>query len=152
MNSKLKILIDEGGLVIEKSIGWDQINKYLTRALKDLETAQKLIKVDEAVAMDLVYKALFHASNALIRANGVRPGKIRQHKAVVRAASIFLGKKANKYILRYEKLRIKRNEFEYGAVFRSSQSEINNGIKDTRKYIQMIKSFLLQKNPQKHLL
>lgn len=144
-------LIKIGGLIREEKIGWDQVEKFLDRAKKDLLSAKKILPSDEAVALDLVYKAMFHASNALIRSFGLRPGKIGQHKAAIEATQRILGKPAEIFILRFDKLRQKRNYFEYGAGFLSSKSEILNSLVEAKKFITLIEVFLKKENPQKSL-
>lgn len=144
-------LLKSGGLAKEKSIGWDQIEKYLSRARKDLQTGRKIIAIDEAVAMDLVYKAMFHAANALVRSYGFRPGRIGQHKAMVTASGRILGEKAEIYILRFDKLRQKRNYFEYCAGFLSSRQEIENSLKEVKGFINLVENQLHDRNPQKKL-
>lgn len=151
-NLFIKKLIDQGGLVKEKAIGWDQVKQYLKRAEKDLKTAKEIIDIDEAVTLELVYKSMFHTANALVRAHGLRPGKIRQHKAVIIASQILLGAVADEFILRFDKLRIKRNEFEYGAISRTSHTEIINGLKAASEFHYLVEKILKTKNPQTELL
>jgi len=144
-------LIKAGGLIKEEKIGFDQVARFLKRARKDLLTAKKIISTDEAVALDLVYKAMFHSANALIRFLGFRPGRIGQHKAIIRATERILGKSAEIYILRFDKLRQKRNYFEYGAGFASSKTEIENNLKEADKFIDLVEKFLEKKSSQRKL-
>jgi len=152
MKLEFSDLIRSGGLIKEEEIGLDQVRRFLKRARKDLLTAKKVIGSDGAVALDLVYKAMFHSANALIRYFGLRPGRIGQHKAIIRATERILGKPAEIYILRFDKLRQKRNYFEYGAGFVSSKTEIENGLVEAEKLINLIENFLEEKNSQKKLL
>lgn len=116
-NPDFSDLISQGSLKEEKKIGHDQINRLINRAKKDLETAKSLLESDEAVSMTMVYNALFHSANALIRFYGYRPGKVRQHAGLIEATSRILGKETKDYILRFNKLRKKRNLLEYQAIF-----------------------------------
>jgi uncharacterized protein (UPF0332 family) len=144
-------LIRSGGLIREKAIGWDQVEKYLKRAKKDLISARLILAKDAPVAMDLVYKSMFHSANALIRSLGLRPGRISQHKAVIAACERILGREGKIFILRFNKLRQKRNYFEYGAGFLSSKEEIKNSLIEAEKFIHLIEVFLKNTNPQKQL-
>jgi len=144
-------LLKSGGLIRERAIGWDQVERFLSLARKDLATAQKILPTDAPVSLDLVYKAMFHASNGLLHSFGFRPGKVAQHKAVIRATERILGRKAEVFIFRFDKLRQKRNYFEYGAGFISSKEEIKNSLKEAKKFIDLVGSFLKEKNPQKKL-
>jgi uncharacterized protein (UPF0332 family) len=148
MKNKFNDLIRKGGLMKEGKIGKDQAKRFLSRARKDLKTARKILSSDEAVALDLVYKSMFHAANALIRSFGLRPGRTGQHKAVIQACEKILDKPANVYILRFDKLRQKRNYFEYGAGFLSSRTEIKNSLIEAEKFIEIIEKHLSRVNPQ----
>lgn len=147
----LESLIRNGNIIREPAIGWDQVEIYLKRSKKDIQTARKVIVIDEASAMDLVYKSMFHASNALIRAYGYRPGKIRQHTGVIEATSALLGKDVEMLMEWFNRLRIKRNEFEYAAVFKSSETEIRDGFLLAESLLEKIEIHLTRKNPQKKL-
>ncbi len=146
-----KDLIARGGLVREKQIGFDQVEKYLKRARKDLSTARKILAIDLPAALDLTYKAMFHSANGLIRLYSLRPGRIGQHKALVEATGRILGKPAAMLILKFDKLRQKRNYFEYGAGFRSSKEEVKKTIKSAKDFLALVEKTIQAKNPQKKL-
>lgn len=109
-----KDLITKGGLIQEKQIGFDQVKRFCKRARKDLSTAQHILDTDLPAALDLIYKAMFHSANGLIGFYGLRPGRVSQHKSVVEATGRILGKQAKVLVLKFDKLRQKRNYFEYG--------------------------------------
>lgn len=146
-----KDLIAQNGLAHEDGIEIDQVERYLKRARKDLLTAKRVLAFDEAASLDLVYKAMFHASNGLIRLYHLRPGKIRQHKAVVEATKRILGNKYEVLILEFDKLRQKRNYFEYGANFTGSKEELKNAFSYAEKLVSAIEKQVETKNPQKKL-
>jgi len=116
-NPDFSDLVSQGSLKEEKRVGQDQVIKLINRAKKDLETAKSLLNSDEAVAMTMVYDSMFHSANALVRLYGYRPGKVRQHVGLIEATSRILGEETKDYIFRFDKLRIKRNLFEYQAIF-----------------------------------
>ena len=70
----LRDLIQEGQIQEEPGIGWDQVERLIKRASEDLKSAERNMPFDEPGAMDFIYKAMFHAGNALIRSYGFRPG------------------------------------------------------------------------------
>ena len=146
-----KDLIAKGGLVREKQIGFDQVERYLKRARKDLSTARKILDIDTPAALDLIYKSMFHSANGLIRFYGLRPGRIGQHKAVVEATGRILGEPAEVLVLKFDKLRQKRNYFEYGAGFRGSKEEVENAREFAKRLLQLIEKHIQEKNPQKRL-
>ena len=141
-------LIKIESLKKEPKVDFRQIQLLIIRAKKDLEVAKKNLDDDEPTAMDLLYKSMFHASNALIRSQGFRPGRIRQHIGVIEAVKRTLGIEIESVILKFNRLRQKRNEFEYLGLYRGTKTEIKNGFHDAEKLIKKIENYLEKKNPQ----
>jgi uncharacterized protein (UPF0332 family) len=144
-------LVKKESLKKEDRIDYAQIERLIIRSKKDIQVARKNLNIDEATALELVYKSMFHASNALIRSQGYRPGKIKQHIGVVEAVERSLGAKIKPIILKFDRLRIKRNEFEYQGLYRSSKTEIKNGLQDAEKLIKSIEDYIEKNNPQRKL-
>jgi uncharacterized protein (UPF0332 family) len=144
-NPDFSDLIKQESLKEEKNIGQDQVMKLLNRAKKDLQTAKSLLDDDEAVAMTMVYDAMFHSANALIRLYNLRPGKVRQHIGLIEATSRILGTEVKDYIFRFDKLRIKRNQFEYQAIFDFSRIQIDNNLAEAEKFVDIIEKFITER-------
>lgn len=142
-------LIKKESLKKEARIDYAQVERLITRSKKDLSVAKKNLNIDEATALDLVYKSMFHASNALILSQGFRPGKVKQHIGVVETVKRSLGVEIKPAILKFDRLRIKRNEFEYQGLYRSSRTEIKNSFQDAEKLIECIKEYIEKNNPQR---
>ena len=96
---ELRDLIREGRIQEESGIGWDQVERLIKRAFEDLNSAERNLPFDEPGAMDFIYKAMFHAGNALIRSYGFRPGAIRQHQGVISAVERILGPESKTLIV-----------------------------------------------------
>lgn len=106
----------EGKLKKESEIGFDQVKKFIKRSKKDLETARNLINFDEGATLTFIYNAMFHVANALIRSQGYRPGNRFQHIGIIEAVNRTIGDDFKNLIIKYNKLRIQRNKFEYQAL------------------------------------
>jgi len=143
-----KDLVAEGKLKKEKAIGIDQIHRFIRRAKKDLETAKIIMANDEGAALTLIYNAMFHAANALIRSQGYRPGNKFQHIGIIEAVKRTLGDDFEAIIFKFDKLRIKRNKFEYQAIYNISKTQLVSDIKDADAFIQVIEKYLKDRNPQ----
>jgi len=148
LNPDFSDLISQGSLKEETKIGQDQVVKLINRAKKDLETARSLLESDEAVAMTMVYNAMFHSANALIRFYGFRPGKVRQHTGLIEATSRILGEETKDYILRFDKLRKKRNLLEYQAIFDFSKIQVENNLAEAEKFVSIIEKFITNRTEQ----
>jgi len=131
-------LIKRRSLQKEPRIDSQQIKRLLERSYKDLALAKRILKEDRAGCLDFLYKAMFHAANALIRSQGYRPGPYRQHQGIVEACRRTLGKEAEKLVFKFDRLRIRRNEFEYFAIVRISESELRNTFQTAEKFIERI--------------
>ncbi len=132
-------LIKAGQLQREPSIGRDQAQRLMMRADKDLASADAVKSFDEAAAMDLAYKAMFHASNALIGTFKLRPGPVRQHQGVIEAVRRILGAEAHALILKFDKLRTRRNKFEYQGLFEMGQQELEDALHQAGELVEIIR-------------
>ena len=147
MSKNYDDLVHSGQLKRVSGRGSGQAARLLERATRDMLTAELLIPIDEAAAMDLIYKGIFHTANALLRLQGYRPGGRRQHVGVAKAIARTLGKKSDPLIFFYDRLRRKRNKFEYQAVFTMSSLELANALKQAENLISEIQSNIYEFYP-----
>ena len=147
MSKNYEDLVRSGQLKRVSGRGSGQAARLLKRATRDMLTAELLIPIDEAAAMDLIYKGIFHAANALLRLQGYRPGGRRQHVGVAKAVARTLGKKSDPLLFFYDRLRRKRNKFEYQAVFTMSSNELRNALKQGNGLISEIQSNIRKDYP-----
>lgn len=91
---------------------------------------------------------MFHAANALLRSQGYRPGNKYQHIGVIEAVSRTIGKEFKSLILKYNKLRIQRNKFEYQADYSSSKTQLLKDMDSAEEFVSVIERYLQKKNPQ----
>lgn len=145
-------LVKNQQLQREANIKFDQVTRLLEQSKKDLKDAKEAIKISQTLALDSVYKSMFHAANALVRSQGYRPGKTRQHIGVLIAIERTLGKKSENILHSFDNLRRQRNDFEYQAVFSSSRAQIKDYFRVAEEFISIIEKYISDKNPQKRLL
>lgn len=138
----LRDLIDAGQLKREPKAGSDQVARLIERARKDLESAHRLLDGDPAGAMDLIYKAYFHAANALLRQFGYRPGAVRQHIGVLTATERILGDEHDQLIALFDRLRKRRNEFEYQAVFEMGRTDLDLTFDAANRFLELVQKQL----------
>lgn len=146
----LSDLVREGQIQEEPGIGWDQVERLIRRAFEDLKSADRNMPFDEPGAMDFIYKAMFHAANALLRSYGFRPGATRQHQGVITAVERILGAESKFLILKFDKLRKRRNQFEYQGIFEMGREELRDSIEQAKRLVAAIRTELEKSNPQKY--
>lgn len=132
-------------------VDWVLVKRLINRSKRDLEMAKKNLDADEPTAMDLVYKSMFHAANALIQSQGYRPGRIRQHRGTVEAVERTFGIEIKSIVRKFDRLRQKRNEFEYQGLYRGTRTEIKNSFIDAKVLIVKIEDYIRENNPQRGL-
>ncbi len=149
MKTDFKDLLEKGQLKHEPGIGKEQVELLMIRAEKDLDSASKLISFDEAGAMDFVYKAFFHTANALLRLHGYRPGPVRQHQGVLIAVERMLGKEYKQLLLKFNRLRKRRNRFEYLGIFEMGTQELKGYLEAAKQFVTAIKREINQMHSDK---
>ena len=70
------------------------------------------------------------------------------HIGIIEAVRRTLGGDFKAIMFKYDKLRIKRNKFEYQAIYNISKTQLISDIKDASTFIQVIEKYLKDKNPQ----
>ena len=141
------------GLVEEKNIGFDQINKLLERAFKNIKSSKTLIKDDDKEGgFRFAYEAMLLAGRALIFSYGFRPRSIGSHKIVVDFVSEVLGKEYRILIQKFDRMRRKRNYLIYGIGLAVSGIEADNAVNTAEEFVKIVKKFIKGKNSQAELL
>ena len=144
-------LIKSGSLRKEK-IGFEQINKILERAHKNIKSARVLLdNNDEEGAFRFAYEAMLMAGRALVFSYGLRPGTTGSHKTVVEFSKRILGNSYEILVAKFDKMRKKRHYLIYGIGFTVSSTETENAIRSAFNFIDRIEEFIQKKNPQKKL-
>jgi len=138
-------------LIKPEKIGFDQIDKVLCRAEKDLNVAEKLLSIDEEHAYEAAYTAMLHAGRAFVFVKGFRPTTNFQHKTVVGFTAHFLGDKYKALTEKFDKMRRNRNKFIYEPWdFHISATDAKSALKSAREFIEIIKEQIKKDHPQRH--
>jgi len=138
-------------LIKPEKIGFDQIDKVIARAEKDLRVAEKLLSIDEDHAYEAAYTAMLHAGRAFVFIKGFRPTTNFQHKTVVGFTAHFLGDKYKALTEKFDKMRRNRNKFIYEPWdFHISATDAKNALKSASEFIEIIKEQIKKDHPQRH--
>jgi uncharacterized protein (UPF0332 family) len=138
-------------LIKPEKIGFDQIEKVMKSAEKDIKVAEKLLAIDEGHAYETAYTAMLHAGRAFVFAKGFRPSTNFQHKTVVSFTGYFLGDKYKALTEKFDHMRKNRNNFIYEPwKFHVSMTDAKSALKSAREFIDIIKEELKKQHPQEH--
>ena len=141
------------GLLKKEHIGFDQINKIMVKARRNLKSAGILIKNgDEEGGFQFAYEAMLLAARALVFSYGLRPRAIGSHKIVIDFAETVLGAEYKILIQKLDKMRRKRHYLIYGVGLVISKTEAENAVKTAEEFIEKIQKFIQKKNPQQKLI
>lgn len=141
------------GLLKKEKIGFDQIDKILERAHKNVKSAKLLTQNnDEEGGFKFAYEAMLLAGRGLVFSRGLRPRALGSHKIVIDFTEKVLGKEYKILIQKFGKMRRKRNYLIYGIGLTISATEARNAIKAAEMFIKKIKKIIQKKNPQKRLI
>ncbi|MCG2701254.1 HEPN domain-containing protein [Candidatus Parcubacteria bacterium] len=145
-------LIDNG-LLKQEQIGFNQVNKVLDRAYKNIKSAKTLLKDDdEEGSFQFAYEAMLLAGRALVFSYSLRPRAVGSHKIVIDFTEKIIGKEYKIFVQKFDKMRRKRNYLIYGVGLMISETEAENAIKTAEEFMERIKEIIHKKNPQTILI
>jgi len=143
----------DNGLIKEENIGFDQINKLIERAFRNIKSAKVLIKDDDKEgAFRFAYEAMLLAGRALVFSYGFRPRSIGSHKIVVDFVSEVLGKNYKLLAQKFDRMRRKRNYLIYGIGLAISDKEARDAVDNAKEFLEVIKKIIKDKDKQKELV
>jgi uncharacterized protein (UPF0332 family) len=139
------------GLLKTQTPNFEQINRQLQRAARDLGTAKHLLAEDPQWAATIAYQSMLRAGRALLFANGVLPADGRQHKTVVELTGDILGAHYEVLVQQFERLRRKRNVFFYDSEESITGTETQTALETARELLTAIEKKIAHADPQKSL-
>ena len=136
------------GLLKKQTSNFDQIEKQLQRAAKDLLTAKHVSDKDIQWAATIAYHSMLRAGRALLFANGVLPADGQQHKTVVEITGNLLGQEYELLVQQFERFRRKRNIFFYDSEESVTSTETRRALKTANELLEVIIEKIQTMNPQ----
>ena len=138
----------EQGLVDEIRPNFRQISTLLARSVKDLETAQATLNIDEEWAYAITYQAMLRAARALLLAEGLRPRGRNLQKTTVLLAGEFLGEGFKTLVNTFDQMRRKREHFMDRSDRPIPRYEVVGALKDARTFVERVVQVARARNPQ----
>lgn len=112
---------------------FDQVDRLLAAARKDLGNVRKFLQIDEAKAYDTAYDVMFKTALALMRAHGYRPGTSLQHKTTVEFCEAVLDASWKPTLDFLDDMRQKRNRLTYEGDLVIGRPEADAAIAEAEK-------------------
>lgn len=140
--------LEKSGKLRKQKAGFVQIEGLLKEALLDLAESKKILDIAQRAAYVSAYTAMLKAGRALLLLKGYMPADGGQHKTVVEACGIFLGKDFNALVGHFENMRRKRNDLTYEAGNLISKSETVSAFGDAVDLVKTIAAAAEAVDPQ----
>ncbi|HUU40807.1 MAG TPA: HEPN domain-containing protein [Desulfatiglandales bacterium] len=139
------------GLIKRQKKSFDQIRNLLSRALRDIKTAEQNLAIDEEAVYTFAYLSMLRAGRAIMLLSGYRPDDGGQHKTTVEFASLVLGEKYRTLTRRFDHMRRRRNLFTYDPVDNLTEKETLEALNTAKRFVQEIIQWIKEKDPQLEL-
>jgi len=135
------------GLLQKLNTDWSAIKKLVLRSEKDLKAARLNLSIDAGIAYTVAYLAMLRAARAYMLLKGLRPKDGFQHKTVIEFLEQALPDEAKSLILRFDRMRRKRNIFTYDTEAPITRTEAESALKTAVEFIELIKELLKKEDP-----
>ncbi|EKD56559.1 MAG: hypothetical protein ACD_58C00147G0005 [uncultured bacterium] len=137
--------------VKKQKIDFNQINRILEKAGKNITSARKILKTDQEGCFTVAYESMLKTTLALMLSHGYRPRiQLGHHITLVSFSKYILKEKFFAITSTYDKMRQKRNRLIYDDAF-VSITEANKALEVAEKYFQIVEEKIKQENPQQKL-
>lgn len=137
--------LESRGLIEPVQYGPGQIAANLSRAVRDLTTAAATMPLDAEWAYAIAYHAMLRAGRALMFANGWRPKGRDQHKTVVEFCAGILGAEYQRLVLRFNRMRVRRNDFIYEPERPIPHVEATQSLESAREFVERISATIAER-------
>jgi len=136
------------GLLQKLNTDWSAIKKLMLRSEKDLKAARLNLSIDAGIAYTVAYLAMLRAARAYMLLKGLRPKDGFQHKTVIEFLEQALQDEARPLILRFDRMRRKRNIFTYEIEAPITRTEAESALKTAVEFVELIKELLKKEDPE----
>jgi uncharacterized protein (UPF0332 family) len=138
------------GLLKRQRVNFKQIEKQITQAHLDLETAHIILSHNAGWAATIAYQAMLRTGRALLFSKGYLPADGAQHRTVVELTGPLLGSDYAVLVQKFERMRRKRNLFFYASDPFGTDTEAKNALKTASKLIRAAQEAIRREKPQHH--
>lgn len=129
-------------------VDWAQIERFLTSAEKKLDSAHKILALDEEACLQQAYEAMLKASLGFMFSHGFRarsqPG---HHIAIIDFVGSRIDKKHAGLLTVFDRLRRKRNLALYDDTGFVSYHDAEQALESAGEYLNVIRADIAARKP-----
>ncbi len=118
------------------------IRGLVERAEDDLASAEHMLEQDAGWALSIAYNDVLRSARALIFAHGFRPASHEGHKNTFAILREIASGNQTQLISYFDRIRVKRHRALYDAEVRTSRTEAETLIEQTRSFLDWVKGEL----------
>jgi len=136
-------------LIKKQEVGFDQIDKMIKQANKELNTCIKILEISSELSYTSAYSAMLYAGRALMLLKGYRAIGVNKHKTVVEFIGVYVGEDYKILMEKFDNMRKKRNLLTYEPWrLNISKTDAENAIKLAKEFVFFIMDKVKEENPQ----
>ena len=143
----IKIMLSQG-LIKKQKVEFSHIEALLLRAQKDIVAAKANLKIDEEVTYNYAYLAMLRCGRSIVFMKGYRSVDGQQHKTIIELSGEILGKAFKNIIMKFDRMRRKRNQFTYDPFIPVSKTEAKNALITAESFVKIVLELFQKENPQ----
>ncbi len=143
-------IFQKKGLIKAQPPNFEQIERQIVRAEKDLQTCILVRKQDPEWTSTIAYQSMLRAGRALMFSIGYLPADGQQHKTVVEITGKILGREFAVLVKQFDKMRKRRNIFFYESEDAHNFTEAEGAIQSAKNLLEKIKKRIRELNSQRH--
>ncbi|MCK4667077.1 HEPN domain-containing protein [Candidatus Dependentiae bacterium] len=119
-----------------------QVKDCLNIAIRDIDTANKVLKINNDWGYNIAYNAMLQAVRALMFFKGYRAIGEGQHKTTIQFAEITLGEEFSSTLDYLDRMRRRRNKTIYDVAGLISKKEARESVKIAETFVEDISNIL----------
>jgi len=132
-----------GRRIYRESIPKEDVAAALERAERDLNTAERMLNIDNDWAFSISYNAVLQASRAVMFAQGYRPASYESHKNTFAFMLATVEETQKPLVSFFDRMRVKRHQAVYEAAGTVTETETRTLFAKAKEYIAWVRQQLL---------
>ena len=129
--------------IYRESISKESVLSLLKRAERDLNTAERMLDVDNDWAFSISYNAVLQASRALMFSQGYRPASHESHKNTFAFMLATVEETQKPLISFFDRMRVKRHQAIYEAAGTVTETAARALLTKAKEYVCWARQQLL---------